>query len=83
MLIVSLVPTARTMREGIKVKYIDYDWDCSPNGIILDEEFNSDRLGWKGGDLFKLVNCDGRQMLVKVEPIEAFVRGFKPNVQKK
>ena len=20
------------------MKYIDYDWDCSPNGIILDED---------------------------------------------
>jgi hypothetical protein len=49
---------------------------------LLDEEFNSDKLGWKGGDLFKLVNRNGRQMLIKVEPIEAFVRGYKPNVQK-
>jgi len=65
------------------MKYIDYDWDCSPSGIILDEEFNSDKLGWKGGDLFKLVNENGRQKLVKLEPIEVFSRGFKPNVQTK
>ena len=52
------------------MKYIDYDWDCSPSGIILDEEFNSDRLGWKGGDYFKLVNVNGRQMLIKVEDVE-------------
>ena len=59
--------------------YLDYNWDCGPNGIILDEEFNSDKLGWKGGDIFKLVNVNGRQMLRKVDPLEAFVRGHKVN----
>ncbi len=62
--------------------YIDYTWDCSPNGIILDEEFNSDKLGWHGGDLFKLINVDGRQMLVKLDPLAQFAKGYKPNVQK-
>lgn len=62
------------------MKYFDYDWDCSPQGIILDEEFNSDKLGWKGGDYFKLVNVNGRQMLVKVDPLEAFIKGYKVNV---
>ncbi len=61
--------------------YIDYNWDCSPRGIILDEEFNSDKLGWKGGDLFKLVNRNGRQMLIKIDPVEAFSKGYKVNVQ--
>ena len=63
--------------------YVDYNWDCGPNGIILDEEFNSDKLGWKHGDLFRFVNINGRQILQKVEPIEAFARGYKPNVQTK
>jgi hypothetical protein len=53
--------------------YVDYQWDCSPNGIILDEEFNSDRLGWKGGDYFKLVNINGRQILLKVSDLEKFI----------
>jgi len=53
--------------------YIDYNWDCSPNGIILDEEFNSDKLGWKGGDYFKLININGRQYLRKVTDIEKFI----------
>jgi len=61
--------------------YIDYNWDCSPAGILLDEEFNSDKLGWKGGDLFKLVNRNGRQMLIKIDPVEAFSKGHKVNVQ--
>jgi hypothetical protein len=62
--------------------YIDYTWDCSPNGIILDEEFNSDRLGWKAGDHFKFVNVNGRQMLVKVDPVVTFTKGYQTNVPK-
>lgn len=53
--------------------YVDYNWDLSPNGIVLDEEINTDKLGWKGGDYFKFVNVDGRQMLVKVTEIEKFI----------
>jgi hypothetical protein len=63
--------------------YIDYTWDCDEQGIILDEEFNSDRLGWRGGDMFKLVNINGRQKLVKVDPVEAFAKGYKVNEQVK
>ena len=55
------------------MKYIDYDWDCSPSGILLDEEFNSDKLGWKGGDYFQLINIDGRQYLRKVDDLEKFI----------
>ena len=62
--------------------YLDYTWDCSPSGIILDEEFNSDKLGWKGGDYFKLININGRQMLRKVGDLEKFiVKGSIDNEQ--
>lgn len=63
--------------------HIDYTWDLGPNGIILDEELNTDKLGWKGGDMFKFTNVNGRQMLVKVDPVEAFVKGYPVNVQTK
>lgn len=63
--------------------YLDYSWDCSPSGIVLDEEFDSDKLGWKGGDYFKLININGRQYLRKVDPIEAFAKGHSVNVQEK
>ena len=53
--------------------YLDYSWDCSSKGIILDEEFNSDKLGWKSGDYFKFVNVNGRQMLIKVDDLEQFI----------
>lgn len=62
--------------------YVDYSWDLNPNGIILDEELDIDKLGWKGGDYFKLVNVNGRAMLVKVDDLERFIRnGAKQNEQ--
>jgi hypothetical protein len=57
--------------------YYDYQWDLSPNRIILDEELNVDKLGWKAGDMFKVVNINGRVQLVKVDPIEKFARGYE------
>jgi len=53
--------------------YVDYTWDCSSNGIVLDEEFNSDKLGWKGGDYFQLINVNGRQILRKVDNLHQFI----------
>lgn len=59
--------------------YYDYNWDLSPDRIILDEELDIDKLGWKGGDCFKVVNRNGRAMLVKLEAVEQFVRGYRVN----
>ena len=61
------------------MKHFDYDWDLNPWGIIFDPELNIDKLGWKGGDMFKIVNIDGRAMLRKVDPVEQFARGYKVN----
>ena len=61
------------------MKHFDYDWDLDPNRILLDAELNTDKLGYKHGDLFKFINVNGRQMLVKVDPVEAFARGYKVN----
>jgi hypothetical protein len=30
-------------------------------------------LGWRGGDYFKVVNVNGRAMLVKVDALEKFI----------
>lgn len=54
--------------------HFDYSWDLGPNGIILDEELDIDRLGWNAGDCFELQNINGRAMLVKVDPLIVFVR---------
>lgn len=59
------------------MKYIDYEWDIHPDKIMLDEELDVDKLGWKGGDHFELQNINGRAQLVKVDPVVKFVRGYK------
>lgn len=59
--------------------YIDYAWDLSPNGIIFDEELNIDKLGWRGGDLFEIVNHNGKAMLRKIDPVRAFAKGYRIN----
>lgn len=56
------------------MKYYDYDWDLSPEKIILDNELNIDKLGWKAGDCFVVQNIDGRAMLRKLDPLENFIK---------
>ena len=56
------------------MKYYDYDWDVSPESIILDKELNIDKLGWKAGDCFVVQNIDGRAMLRKLDPLEKFIK---------
>jgi hypothetical protein len=55
------------------MKYYDYNWELDHTGITLDEELDLDRLGWKGGDYFKLINVNGQPKLVKVDVIEKFL----------
>jgi hypothetical protein len=62
--------------------HFEYEWDLHPDRIILDGELNTDKLGWRAGDHFKFVNVNGRQMLVKVDPVVAFSQGYQVNVQK-
>jgi hypothetical protein len=56
------------------MKYYDYEWDLEPYRILLDEELDVDKLGWRAGDYFKVANINGRAMLVKVDPLEKFLR---------
>ena len=60
---------------------MDYTWDLNPGGIVFDAELDIDRLGWKHGDMFKIININGKAMLLKVDPIEAFAKGYAVNVQ--
>ena len=55
------------------MRYIDYHWDLSPECILLDEELDIDALGWRHGDIFKIINMNGRAMLVKMDPLVAWV----------
>ena len=54
--------------------YVDYSWDLSENRIILDEELNIDKLGWRNGDYFQVKNVNGRAQLVKVDPLIKFLK---------
>lgn len=56
------------------MKYYDYDWDLEPNRILLDEELDIDKLGWRAGDYFKITNVNGRAMLVKCHPLVKFIK---------
>jgi hypothetical protein len=64
------------------MKHFDYEWDLDPERILLDRELNTDKLGYKHGDMFKFTNIDGQQMLVKVDPVVAFTQGYQVNAQK-
>ena len=61
------------------MKYYDYEWDLEPGRILLDKEINIDKLGWRAGDCFKIVNYNGQAMLVKLEAVEQFAKGMKVN----
>jgi len=76
-----LEQTVRMTHEEIKMKHYDYDWDLEPEGITFDKELDIDKLGWKNGDYFKVVNIDGKAMLRKVDQLEAFLKGYKVNEQ--
>jgi hypothetical protein len=60
--------------------YLDYNWDLSPNGIILDDELNTDTLGWAVGDYFEVVELpSGRKAFRKVDPLVKFMQQGKTN----
>ena len=57
--------------------YVDYDWKIDEHGITMDGEITKEKLSWRLGDVFKLVEDDGVLRLVKLDPVDKFVRGFK------
>lgn len=63
--------------------HCDYTWDLYNWGIKFDEELNIDRLGWKAGDCFKIVNVNGQAMLKKLDEVEQFAKGHKVNFGEK
>jgi len=63
------------------MRYFDYDWDLEPTRILFDPELDIDKLGWKGGDYFKVANINGRAMLVKVDALEKFIKEGEQHVQ--
>jgi hypothetical protein len=63
------------------MKHYDYEWDLYPNYLLLDNELDTDRLGWKAGDLFEFVNKDGQQMLKKIDPLVKFLKDGERNAK--
>jgi anaerobic selenocysteine-containing dehydrogenase len=63
------------------MKYYEYEWDLEPYRILLDAELDIDKLGWSHGDYFKVVNVNGRAMLVKVDALEKFIKEGEQHVQ--
>lgn len=61
--------------------HFDYTWDLDSRRILLDKELDTDKLQWRAGDLFKFVDVDGQRMLVRIDPLEAFVKGYSVNVK--
>ena len=61
--------------------HFDYTWDLDSRRILLDKELDTDKLQWRAGDLFKFVDVDGQRMLVRMDPLEAFVKGYPVNVK--
>lgn len=59
------------------MKYLDYEWEIKKDRIILDNEINIDKLGWKSGDHFELSNVNGQVQLIKVEQVVKFLKGYK------
>lgn len=47
--------------------YFDYHWDLGPGYIIPDAELDTDKLEWKEGDQWVMVEVRGKLRLHKVE----------------
>lgn len=59
--------------------YLDYNWDLSPNGILLDKELDIDKLNWKHGDYFQVQEVNGMKMFKRVDPLVQFILEGKEN----
>jgi hypothetical protein len=56
------------------MRFYDYEWDLYPSSIVFDRELDIEQLGWEAGDVFRLVEEDGRMKLIKIDPLEKFIR---------
>ena len=58
---------------GAMMPRIDKSWNVTSARILIDEDLDVDKLGWKGGDYFKLININGQAMLVKADALQRFI----------
>lgn len=59
------------------MEYVDYDLQLFKDKIVIDPDVDIDKLGWKSGDHFELRNENGKVVLIKVDPVLKFVKGYK------
>jgi hypothetical protein len=60
------------------MRHYDYEWDLYPNYLKLDDELNTNALGWQDGDIFKFVTTEqGVKMLKKVDRLVGFLEEGK------
>jgi hypothetical protein len=57
------------------MKYVDYGWDLSKDGIVFDDRLDIAALGWKENDYFIVKRVDGNNMLIKVDQLTQFIKG--------
>ena len=53
--------------------YLDYNWDLGPGYIVPDAELNTEKLGWKVGDLWEMIEVNGKLRLHKIDPLVKFL----------
>jgi hypothetical protein len=59
------------------MRYYDYIWDLNPDQLILDKDLDTDKLGWKPGDVFLLIEgTNNQKYLRKMSVLEKFTRGI-------
>jgi hypothetical protein len=58
------------------MRYVDYDWDLTPTTMVPDQELDTERLGWKHGDFWQVIQtATGQKFLQKVDPLVQFTLG--------
>ena len=53
--------------------HVDYNWDLGPGYIVPDKELDTEKLGWKPGQFWQVVEADGQMRLHQVDPMVQFV----------
>ena len=53
--------------------YFDYNWNLGPGYIVPDDELNTDQLEWRAGDLWEMIEVNGKLRLHKIDPLVKFI----------
>ena len=56
------------------MKYVDYGWELSKDGLVFDDDLDIKKLEWYEGDYFVLRKIDGKNTLIKVDPLIQFLK---------